>query len=136
MTIAEALDFLRQHPRAVLATVRRDGGPQLSPVVAAVDDDASVLVSTRETAVKTRNVARRPMASLLVLTESFFGAWATIEGAVTVERLPEALSTLERYYRLVRGEHPNWEEYRRAMKQERRVILRLRPTAAGPRQLG
>ncbi len=136
MTVAAALDFLRQHPRAVLATRRRDGGPQLSPVVAAVDGDGTVMVSTRERAYKTRNVLRRPTASLLVLTDAFFGPWATVEGRVTVEHLPDALPTLERYYRLVNGEHPDWDDYRRAMGREERVVLRLHPTAAGPKDQG
>ncbi|HVA21869.1 MAG TPA: PPOX class F420-dependent oxidoreductase [Candidatus Micrarchaeia archaeon] len=136
MTLAVALTFLRGHHRAVLATRRRDGGPQLSPVLAAVDDDESVLISTRETAVKTGNVLRRPTACLLVLSDAFFGPWWTLEGSVTVEHLPAALPTLEHYYRLVGGEHPDWDDYRRAMERERRVILRLRAAAAGPKAQG
>ncbi|HUY60646.1 MAG TPA: PPOX class F420-dependent oxidoreductase [Candidatus Dormibacteraeota bacterium] len=136
MTIPEALDFIRDHPRAVLATTRRDGQPQLSPVLAAVDHDGAVLISTREPAAKTRNLRRSARATLLALSEQFFGSWVTVGGAVTIETLPEALPALEHYYRLVSGEHPNWDDYRAAMAQERRVILRLRVDAAGPGWMG
>ncbi len=136
MTVDAARAFLRDHPRGVLATRRRDGRPQLSPVVAAVDDDGSVVISTRKGAIKTANVLRHPEATLLVLSEGFFGPWHTLEGPVVVEPLPGAMATLERYYRLVQGEHPDWAEYREAMVRERRVILRLRPVTAGPRVQG
>ena len=136
MTIAEALDFVRGHKRAVLATLRRDGGAQMSPVLAAVDDDGTVMVSTRETAIKTGNVLRRPSASLLVLSDEFFGAWWTLDATVAVEHLPDVLPTLERYYRRVSGEHPDWNDYRAAMEREGRVLVRITPRSWGPERLG
>ncbi len=132
MTIPEALGFIRDHPHGILATTRRDGRPQLSPVLVAVDDDGALLISTREPAAKTRNLRRHPRATLLALSEGFFGAWVTVDGPVTIETLPEALPALEHYYRLVSGEHPDWSDYRAAMARERRVLVRLRADAAGP----
>ena len=84
MDIALAADFLRRHHRAVLATTRADGRPQLSPVVAAVDEDGRILISTRETAVKTRNLIRDPHASLCVMNDGFFGEWIQAEGTAEI----------------------------------------------------
>jgi PPOX class probable F420-dependent enzyme len=127
-----AREFLRVHHRAVLATVRADGRPQLSPVTAAVDDDGRVLISTRETAVKAKNLAREPHASLCVLNDGFFGEWIQAEGPAEIVRLPDAMELLTDYYRRVAGEHPDWAAYRDAMQRERRVIVRITITRAGP----
>ena len=135
MDIATALDFIAQNHRAVLATSRANGNPQLSLVAAAVDDD-TVVVSTRETAVKTKNLRRRPRASLIVFTDNFYGNSVQVEGPVEVVSLPEAMDGLVAYYRQISGEHPNWDEYRAAMEQERRVLLRITVERAGPDQAG
>ena len=132
MDPALARDFLRGHHRAVLATFRSDGHPQLSPVMAAVDDDGRVLISTRETAVKTRNLRRDPRASLCVISDGFFGDWVQADGTVEIVSLPDAMDLLVGYYRLVAGEHPDWGDYRAAMERDRRVILRMTITRAGP----
>ena len=118
MDLPEALDFVRANHRAVLATRRADGRPQLSPVVAAVDDDDHVVVSTRETAMKTHNVRREPSVSLCALSDAFFGAWAQLDGTATVVSLPAAMEPLVDYYRRIAGEHPDWDAYRAAMQRE------------------
>jgi len=128
----EALEFVRHHHRAVMATTRADGQPQLSPVAAGVDATGSVVVSTRETAAKTKNLRRRPRASLAVLSDGFFGEWVQVEGPVEIISLPEAMEGLVDYYRELSGEHPDWDEYRAAMESERRVLLRLTVERAGP----
>jgi len=130
--IERATSFLTKHPRAVLATTRVDGRPQLSPVVAAVDADGRVLVSTRETAIKAKNLARDPRASLCLLNENFFGEWYQVEGTAELVHLPDAMPILEDYYRRISGEHPDWDEYRDAMRRERRLILRITIDRAGP----
>lgn len=132
MEIARATSFLAGHPRAVLATARADGRPQLSPVVAAVDDDGRVLISTRETAVKARNAARNPQVSLCVLADAFFGEWVQLDGIAELIHLPDALPLLEYYYRRISGEHPDWDDYRTAMHRDRRLILRIAVSRAGP----
>ena len=116
----------------MLATRRKDGTPQLSPVLVAVDDAGHVVVSTRETAYKVKNVRRDPRVSLLVLQDGFFGQWAQLEGTVEVLPLPEAMEPLVDYYRQLSGEHPDWEDYRAAMVREQRCLLRVTVTAAGP----
>src|ERR1700738_2413088 len=114
--------FIRSHHRGVLATIRRDGRPQLSPVLVGVDDDGALLISTRETALKSANVRRQGWASVCMFEDAFFGEWVQAEGVASVESLPAAMEGLVRYYRLVAGEHPNWAEYRTAMERDRRVL--------------
>lgn len=132
----EALGFLREHHRGVLATYRKDARVQMSPVVAAVDASSRVVISTREAAIKTRNLRRDPRAGLVVFTDQFFGPWVMLWGRAELISLPQALPLLEEYYRLVAGEHPDWEEYRQAMVDERRVLVRLTVTDWGPRRSG
>ena len=132
MDTRRAADFLRAHHRAVVATSRSDGRPQLSPVTCTVDDEGRVLISTRETAVKTRNLRRRPQASLCVFTDNFFGEWVQVEGDVEIIPLPDAMDLLVEYYRSISGEHPDWDDYRAAMVRDQRVIVRITITRAGP----
>ena len=136
MDADEARRFLRSNHRAVLVTTRRDGRPQTSPVLAAVDADGRVVVSSRETAMKTRNLVRDPRASLCALSDGFFGPWVQVDGEVEVVPRPEAVEVLVDYYRQISGEHPDWSEYRAALESELRVALRLRITAAGPNRSG
>ena len=131
-----ALAFVRSNRRGVLATRRRDGGVQMSPVVAAVDAQNRVVISTREGAMKTFNLRRDPHATLCTFTDRFFGAWRTVEGTVEILSLPEALEPLVDYYRLVSGEHPDWEDYRLAMHREQRVLLRMTVERSGPTRTG
>jgi PPOX class probable F420-dependent enzyme len=130
--LARALDFLREHHRAVMLTHRRDGTPQLSPIVCAVDADGLVAVSTRETALKTKNLRRDPRVSLCVLSDGFYGDWIQVDGSAEVLSLPDAMEHLVDYYRTVSGEHPDWDDYRAAMVRDRRVIVRITPERAGP----
>ena len=125
-------DFARSNHRAVLATRRADGRPQLSPVTVGVDAEGRLLVSTRETAVKARNLARDSHAWLCLLNDRFFGEWLQAEGTAEIVHLPEAMDLLVDYYRGISGEHPDWDDYREAMRRDRRVVLRITVTGAGP----
>ena len=136
MDLAAAREFLRTHHRSVLATTRTDGRPQLSPVVHAVDDSGHVLVSSREPAYKVRNVRRDPRVSLLAISDGFFGEWVQADGTAEVVPLPAALDLLVDYYRRVSGEHPDWDEYRRAMVSEQRCVIRMSIERAGPDRRG
>ena len=136
MDLGQAADFLRTHHRAVLATSRADGRPQLSPVLCVADDDGRILISTREPALKVRNLRRDPHASLCVFTDGFFGEWVQVEGDAEVISLPAAMDLLVDYYRRVAGEHSDWADYRAAMERDRRVIVRITPTRAGPNVSG
>ena len=136
MEIAEALEFLRANHRAVLATRRADGRPQLSPVMAGVDDEGYVVVSSRETALKVKNLLRDPQASVCAFTDGFFGEWVQVDGEATIVYLPEAMEQLVSLYRGMAGEHPDWDEYRSAMEREQRVVVRIAVRSAGPDRAG
>jgi PPOX class probable F420-dependent enzyme len=136
MDLDEARDVVRQQSHAVLATLRSDGTPQMSPVLVAVDDAGDVLVSTRETALKVRNLRRDPRLWLCVLPDGFFGRWIQVEGRAEIVPLPEAMDGLVDYYRRVSGEHDDWDDYRAAMERERRVLVRVALDRAGPDRSG
>jgi PPOX class probable F420-dependent enzyme len=116
----------------VLATTRADGRPQLSPVTVGVDAEGHLIISTRETAVKARNLARDPRASVCLMNDGFFGEWVQAEGTAEIVHLPEAMDLLVDYYRQISGEHPDWDDYREAMRRDRRVLVRITVTRAGP----
>jgi PPOX class probable F420-dependent enzyme len=136
MDTAAALDFVREHHDAVMLTYRRDGSAQMSPVACAVDDTGVVVVSTRETALKVKNLRRDPRVSLCVLSTGFFGDWIQLDGTAEIVSLPAAMEPLVEYYRSLRGEHPDWDDYRAAMERDRRVILRITVERAGPDRSG
>ena len=136
MDIDEAREFVTRNHHAVMTTYFSDGRAQLSPVLVGVDEQGRVVVSTRETAAKVRNLARDPRVALCVLTDQFFGGWVVIEGQAQIVHLPEAMDALVDYYRGVSGEHPDWDDYRAAMDSERRVLVRVTITRAGPDRHG
>ena len=136
MELDQARHYIADHHRAILATTRADGRPQLSPVVCAVGPDGRVWISTRETAVKTRNLERWPEVSLCVFDDGFFGQWVQVDGRAAIVHLPEALELLVEYYRLLAGEHPDWDDYRSAMAREQRVLLQVTVERAGPDRHG
>ena len=136
MDLEHAREFIRVNHHAVLHTFRSDGRPQMSPVACGVDDDGRVIVSTRETAMKTKNLQRDPRASLCVISDGFFGEWVQVDGTATVVSLPDALDGLVDYYRKVAGEHPDWDDYRNAMQREQRVLVRIDLERAGPTKSG
>jgi PPOX class probable F420-dependent enzyme len=133
----EARAYLRDNHRAVLATMRSDGTPQMSPVTVGVDDAGRAVISSRETAYKVRNLRRTPRAWLCAFSDRFFGRpWIQIEGDVEIVSLPEAMDGLIAYYRGIAGDHPDWNDYRAAMHRDQRVLLRLTLTRAGPDRHG
>ena len=136
MQLERAREFMRANHRAVLATRRSDGHPQLSPVTVGIDDDGRVIISTRETAMKTKNLQRDPHASVCIMNDGFYGDWVQAEGTAEIIRLPEAMDLLVDYYRRISGEHPDWDDYRQAMRRDRRIIVAITLTRAGPDRSG
>ncbi len=136
MDLDEARAVIAEQHHAVLATLRKDGTPQMSPVVATVDDHGRVVVSSQETAFKVRNLRRDPRAWLCVLPDEFYGRWIHVGGSVRIVNLPAAMDGLVDYYRRISGEHPDWDDYRAAMQRERRVLLQIELASAGPDRQG
>ena len=136
MDVESARTFLATNHHGILLTYRADGGPQMSPVVAGVDADGYAIVSSRETAFKVKNLLRDSRASLCVFADRFYGDWVQVDGAAEIITLPDALEPLVDYYRRISGEHPDWGDYRDAMRRERRVLIRVSMDRAGPARFG
>jgi PPOX class probable F420-dependent enzyme len=126
------LDFVRPRHHFVLMTTRADGTPQASPVTGGVDAEGRLVVSSYPERAKVSNLRRNPQCSVLVLSDDFGGAWVQVDGQGEVLDLPEALEPLVEYFRVISGEHPNWDEYRTAMTEQGKVLLRITPTRWGP----
>ncbi len=126
------LEFVRPRHQMVLLTQRADGSPQASPVTGGVDGAGRIVISSYPERAKSRNARRRPRASVLVLSDDFGGAWVQVDGEVDVLDVPEALDAFVEYYRTIAGEHPDWEEYRQAMLDQRKCLIRLTPIRWGP----
>lgn len=131
----EARAFVAANHRAVMVTRRSDGGLQTSPLTVGVDDE-KIVISSRETAYKVRNLRRDPSATLCVLNDGFYGDWIQVEGRAEIVSLPEAMEGLVDYYRRISGEHPDWDDYRSAMVRDKRVLIRVSIDAAGPTRYG
>ncbi len=136
MDLDDARTFVRGRSNAVLATLRMDGTPQMSPINVAVDGAGRFVISSRETAYKVKNLRRDPRAWLCVLNDAFYGQWVFVEGDVDIQSLPDAMEPLVDYYRTLSGEHPDWDDYRAAMERDQRCLIRISATRAGPDRQG
>jgi PPOX class probable F420-dependent enzyme len=130
----ELLDFVRTRHHLVLVTTRKDGRPQLSPVTGGVDAEGRIVVSTYPDRAKATNLRRDPRASVLVLSEEWNDAWVQVDGTAQVLDMPsqEAEDGLVEYFRCISGEHPDWEEYRTAMRRQGKSLVRITPERWGP----
>jgi PPOX class probable F420-dependent enzyme len=128
----ELLDFVRPRHRLVLVTTRANGGPQLSPVTGGVDESGRIVISTYPERAKVANVRRTGVASVLVLSDEWNGPWVQVDGDAEVLDLPDALEPLVDYYRAISGEHPDWDEYREAMRRQGKALVRITPSSWGP----
>ena len=134
MEITEALEFVRSNHHAVLATTRRDGTPQLSPVTVGVDDGGRIVIATYPQRAKTRNARQRPGVSVVVLSDEWDEAWVQVDGTCEVldaSAGEEALDAFVEYFRTIAGEHSDWEDYRQAMVDQGKSLLRITPTRWG-----
>ncbi|GAB3921513.1 PPOX class F420-dependent enzyme [Microlunatus endophyticus] len=128
----EMLDFVLPRHHLLLATERADGRPQISPVTGGVDPQGRIVISSYPGRAKTRNADVRPQVSVLVLSDDFGGPWIQVDGDAEVLHMPEAVEGLVEYFRCISGEHPDWDEYRTAMRLQNKSLIRITPTRWGP----
>ncbi len=132
-----AREFLRNHHLCILATRRKNGNLQMSPVTVGLDSDGAAIISSRETAYKVNNLRRDPRAALCAFTSSFHGGgWVQINGSAEIISLPRALETLVYLQRQAYGEHKSWPEFHERMAREKRVIIRIDIESVGPKIRG
>ena len=126
------LDFVRPRHHMVVITARRDGRPQASPVTGGVDDQGRIVISTYPDRAKAGNARRDPQVSVLVLSDEYDDAWVQVDGSCEVIDPPDSVEPLVDYYRCIAGEHPDWEEYRQAMRDQGKSLLRITPERWSP----
>jgi PPOX class probable F420-dependent enzyme len=132
VALPELLEFVRPRHRMVLTTFRADGSLQSSPVSGGVDESGRIVIATYPQRAKSANVRRTPRASVTVLSEEFNGPYVQVDGDAEVIALPEAVEPLVDYYRAIAGEHPDWDEYRQAIFDQGKCLIRVTPTRWGP----
>lgn len=130
--LAGLLEFVRPRHHLLLVTMRADGRPQVSPVSGGVDDAGRIVVSTYPDRAKARNAQRDPRVSVCVLSDAWDGPWVQVDGHAEVLHLPAAEDALVDYYRCIAGEHPDWDEYRAAMRLQGKSLIRVTPQRWGP----
>lgn len=133
---ADLDDFVRPRHHGVLLTSRRDGWPQSSLVSMGLTEPAgepsSIVVSSYPERAKVHNLRRNPQASMVVQSDEWNGEWVQVDGTAEVIDLPEALEGLCDYFRVISGEHPDWDEYRDAMSKQGKCLIRLTIERWGP----
>jgi len=134
MDLTDAFDFIRDRKQGVLITIRSNGRPQLSNILYLLGDDGVVRISVTDDRAKTKNLRRDPRASLYVLGDNFY-QYVVVEAQA--ELMPVAadphdatVEALVAYYRGAMGEHPDWDDYRTSMVNDKRLIVMLRPERA------
>ena len=128
------LEFVRPRHKMTLMTLRADGRPQVSPVTGGVDADGRLVISTYPQRAKAANLRRRAEATVLVHSDDWDGPYVQVDGTAEVLDMPspEAEDALVEYFRCISGEHPDWEEYRAAMRRQGKSLLRITPVSWGP----
>jgi PPOX class probable F420-dependent enzyme len=132
VALPELLEFVRPRHRAFIITTRADGRPQASPVTCGVDDAGRVVISTYPERAKTRNAKRDPRVSVVVVSDEWNGPWVQIDGTAEVLDTPDSVEPLVEYFRNISGEHPDWDEYRAAMVEQGKSLIRVTPESWGP----
>ena len=128
----ELADFIRPRHRMILVTRRRDASPQLSPVTGGVDAEGRIVISSYPERAKITNLRREPACSVMVISDEWNDPWVQVDGTAEVIDLPDALDPLVDYFRAISGEHPDWDEYRQAMSDQGKCLVRVTPTRWGP----
>jgi PPOX class probable F420-dependent enzyme len=126
------LDFVRPRHQMVLTTFRFDGSLQSSPVTGGVDDAGRIVIASYPQRAKAANIRRDPRASVTVLSDEFNGPYVQVDGAAEVIDLPDAVEPLVDYFRAIAGEHSDWDEYRQAMVDQGKCLIRVTPVRWGP----
>jgi PPOX class probable F420-dependent enzyme len=126
------LEFIRPRHKGTLVTTRRDGRPQMSPVSCGVDDEGRIVVSTYPQRAKATNARRDPRVSILIHSDDWNDPYVQVDGTAEVIDMPEAVEPLVDYFRCIAGEHPDWDEYRQAMRDQNKSLIRITPERWGP----
>ncbi len=125
-------EFVRPRHHGTLVTRRRDGSPQMSPVTCGLDAEGRIVVSTYPQRAKAANARRDPQVSMLIHSDEWDGPYVQVDGTAEVIDMPDAVEPLVEYFRCISGEHPDWDEYRDAMRQQNKSLIRVTVERWGP----
>lgn len=133
MEIADAQEFLKQNHRGVLVARKKDGSLQMALVSPTIDADGKVIITSRDSTYKVKNIRRNPQISLLVFGEQFNGSkYIQIEGKAEIIEHPRAMDIVLDWHRQIRGEPADWEEVRKKTLAEGRIAMRVTIEKVGP----
>lgn len=136
MEIADAQKFIKDNHRACIAVRQKDGWPQMTLVTPGIDAAGRVILTSRGTTYKVKHLRRDPKVSMLIFGEQFSGSkFVQIHGSAEVVDLPQAMDGLIDWYKTVRGEHKNWEDYKKQVTDEKRVLIRINIEKVGPQSV-
>lgn len=136
MDIAQAQKFLHENHRACIAVRQKDGSPQMTFVSPGIDQQGRIIITSRGTTYKVKHLRRDPRVSMLIFGEQYSGSkFVQIHGTAEIVEQPDAMETLIYWYKQIRGEHKNWDEYRKRMVDEKRVIIRVNIEKVGPQSI-
>ncbi len=137
MKISDAQDFLKDNHHGVLVARKKDGSLQMTLVSPVIDADGKVIVTSRETTYKVKNIRRNPQISLLVFGGQFHGSnYIQIDGKAEIIPQPQAMDIVLDWHRQIRGEPASWDEVREKTKAERRIAMRITIEKVGPQSRG
>jgi PPOX class probable F420-dependent enzyme len=126
------LEFVRPRHKGTLVTRRRDGSPQMSPVTCGLDAEGRVVVSTYPQRAKVVNLRRDPAVSMVIHSDDWDGPYVQVDGTAEVLDAPDSVEPLVEYFRCISGEHPDWDEYRAAMRAQGKSLIRVTIDRWGP----
>jgi PPOX class probable F420-dependent enzyme len=129
LSLDDAFSFVGQRTHGVLVTLRGDGRPQLSNIVYLPGTDHTVRISVTDSRAKTTNLRRDPRGSLHITSDDFW-SYVVLDGTVNLSPVAASaddpvVEELVEMYRITQGEHPDWDEFRRAMVSDGRIVATL-----------
>ncbi|NIO08957.1 MAG: TIGR03618 family F420-dependent PPOX class oxidoreductase [Deltaproteobacteria bacterium] len=137
MNIAEAKEMMKGKHQGVLVARRKDGSLQMTLVSPAMTASGDLIITSRETTYKVKNIKRNPQISLVVYGERFNGSqYIQVDGKAEIIPQPQAMDTVLEWHRQVRGEADNWDDLRKKYLAERRIVMRIQIDRVGPQNRG
>ena len=137
MDISEAKGFLKGKEHGVLVARKKDGSLQMTLVSPVIGANGDLIITSRETTYKVKNIKRNPQISLLVFGEKFNGSnYIQVDGKAEIIPQPQAMDIILDWHRQIRGEPENWDDIKKKTIAERRIAMRINIDKVGPQRRG
>ena len=137
MDIAEAKEFLKGKKHGVLVARKKDGSLQMTLVSPVIGANGDLIITSRETTYKVKNIKRNPQISLVIFGEKFHGSnYIQVDGKAEIIPQPQAMDIILDWHRQIRGEPENWDDIKKKTIAERRIAMRINIEEVGPQSRG